>query len=289
MSLSDFLTLVNIGITLIVGFYLTHWFNVRDSRHRALKDFYINEVKSLSDEIGETFRKLKSGGMTGEQFVQWFNSIERRLEILDKDIRETFPIFSVSIYNPVFEAHRIISNSEDFNNNYRVEHHIYNAETSNLIVEHEEIIYKAIHNVVSSINECPKHGLIMSAWRWLKKEWFYFIKQEKSVKGYLWHWMKRVVYYGILFLLPLIIVLSLWTWFVELFKPEESELERRQVEAIEKCSFQTERLIQKVDSIDTDLKNIHKRMGSRSRLINTYVHTNCIPNIEINRDTVSHR
>lgn len=289
MSLSDFLTLVNIGITLIVGFYLTHWFSVRDSRHRALKDFYINEVKSLSDEIGGTFRKLKSGEITGEQFVQWFNSIERRLENLDKDIREAFPIFSVSIYNPVFRAHMVISNSEDFNNNYRVEHHNYDAETSNLIVEHEEIIYKAIHNVVSSINECPKRGLINSAWRWLNKEWFYFIKQEQSVMGYLWHWVKRILYYAIIFLLPIIIMFYLWAWLVKLFKPEESELERRQVEAIENYSIQTERLVQKIDSIDTDLKIIHERMGSRNRVINTYVHTNCIPNTDIERDTVGHR
>ena len=289
MSLSDFLTLVNIGITLIVGFYLTHWFSVRDSRHRALKDFYINEVKSLSDDIGETFRKLKSGEITGEQFVQWFNSIERRLENLDEDIMEAFPIFLVSIYNPVFEAHMAISNSEDFNNNYRVEHHIYDAETSNLIVEHEEIIYKAIHNVVSSINECPKRGLINSAWRWFKKEWFYFIKQKQSVRGYLWHWLKRIVYYAIIFILPIIIVINLWPFFVDLFKPEEYELERRQVEAIEKYSIQTERLIQKIDSVDTDLKAIHERMGLRNRVINTYVHTNCIPNTDIERDTASHR
>ena len=276
MSLSDFLTLVNIAITLIVGFYLTHWFSVRDSRHRALKDFYIDEVKSLSDEIGETFRKLKSGGITGEQFVQWFGLIERRLEILDKDIEEAFPIFSVSIYNPVFEAHRVISNSEDFNNFFRVEHHIYNAETSNLIVEHEELIYKAIHQTVSNINECPKRGLIESAWRWLNKEWNYFIKQEKSIKGYLWHWVKRIVYYAVIFILPLIVVLYFWTWLVERFKPEDSELERRQVEAIENYVVKTENLIQKMDSIDTDLRNIHEKMKPKNRVINTYVHTNCI-------------
>lgn len=276
MPLSDFLTLVNIAITLIVGFYLTHWFSVRDSRHRALKDFYIDEVKSLSDEIGETFRKLKSGGITGEQFVQWFGLIERRLEILDKDIEEAFPIFSVSIYNPVFEAHRVISNSEDFNNFFRVEHHIYNAETSNLIVEHEELIYKAIHQIVSNINECPKRGLIESAWRWLKKEWIYFIKQEKSIKGYLLHWVKRIVYYAVIFILPLIVVLYFWTWFVERFKPEDSELERRQVEAIENYVVKTDKLIQKMDSIDADLRNIHDKMKPKNRVVNTYVHTNCI-------------
>lgn len=276
MLLSDFLSLVNIGVTLVVGFYLTHWLSVRDSRHRALKDFYIDEVKSLSEEIGEIFKKLKSGGITGEQFVQWFNSIERRLDILDADIKIAFPVFCESLYDPVFEAHRIISNSDDFNNFFRTENHIYNAETTNLIVENEERIYKSIHSVVSNINECPKRGLFASGWRWLVKEWRFYIERNNNVRAYIWQWLKRLAYYVIIFILPMLMVYSFWRWTITQFAPEESELERRQVEAIELSVIKINDLNRKMDSLDEDLKNIHEKMKNNHGVINHYIHTKCI-------------
>ena len=47
MSFSDILTILEILISVVVGFYLAHWYSVRDTQHRAVKDYYINLLSTL--------------------------------------------------------------------------------------------------------------------------------------------------------------------------------------------------------------------------------------------------
>lgn len=42
MNFSDLLNIFELLLTFIVGFYLAHWYSVRDSQSRSIKDYYIN-------------------------------------------------------------------------------------------------------------------------------------------------------------------------------------------------------------------------------------------------------
>ena len=51
MSLSDFLAILDIIVTVLIGFVITHMVSVRDSRTRAIKDYYIQELAEIKRDI----------------------------------------------------------------------------------------------------------------------------------------------------------------------------------------------------------------------------------------------
>ena len=96
------------------------------------------------------------------------------------------------------------------------------------------------------------------------------------MKGYIWHWIKRFLYYSFIILMPVILFLAFVEWALSNYTQKESELERRQVEAVEESVNMLKELSQQLDSLDDDLKNIHDKMRTKKGVINTYIHTKCI-------------
>lgn len=92
MSFSDILTISEILISVVVGFYLAHWYSVRDTQHRAVKDYYINLLSNLQVECEYIFQGVLDSSISGAEMLSKIDDLDSALEGFDEDLRRALPI-----------------------------------------------------------------------------------------------------------------------------------------------------------------------------------------------------
>ena len=92
MSFSDILTILEILISVVVGFYLAHWYSVRDSQHRAVKDYYINLLSNLQANCEYIFHGVLDSSISGVELLSKIDDMDSALEGFDEDLRRALPI-----------------------------------------------------------------------------------------------------------------------------------------------------------------------------------------------------
>ena len=60
MTYSDLLSSISILTSIVFGFYITHWYSIRDSRTRVVKDYYIEQVKGIKGRVDKFFHRKYS-------------------------------------------------------------------------------------------------------------------------------------------------------------------------------------------------------------------------------------
>lgn len=92
MSFSDILTILEILISVVVGFYLAHWYSVRDTQHRAVKDYYINLLSYLQVNCEYIFHGVLDSSISGAELLSKIDDLDSALEGFDEDLRRALPI-----------------------------------------------------------------------------------------------------------------------------------------------------------------------------------------------------
>ena len=92
MSFSDILTILEILISVVVGFYLAHWYSVRDTQHRAVKDYYINLLSTLQVNCEYIFHGVLDSSISGAELLSKIDDLDSALEGFDEDLRRALPI-----------------------------------------------------------------------------------------------------------------------------------------------------------------------------------------------------
>ena len=92
MSFSDILTILEILISVVVGFYLAHWYSVRDTQHRVVKDYYINLLSNLQMDCESIFHRVLDSSISGAELLSKIDDLDSALEGFDEDLRRALPI-----------------------------------------------------------------------------------------------------------------------------------------------------------------------------------------------------
>lgn len=92
MSFSDILTILEILISVVVGFYLAHWYSVRDTQHRAVKDYYITMLSNLQADCESIFHGVLNSSISGAELLSAIDDLDSALEGFDEDLRRALPI-----------------------------------------------------------------------------------------------------------------------------------------------------------------------------------------------------
>lgn len=92
MSFSDILTILEILISVVVGFYLAHWYSVRDTQHRAVKDYYITMLSNLQADCEFIFHGVLNSSISGAELLSAIDDLDSALEGFDEDLRRALPI-----------------------------------------------------------------------------------------------------------------------------------------------------------------------------------------------------
>ena len=183
MSLSDFLAILEIVITVLIGFVITHMVSVRDSRTRAIKDYYIQELSSIKSEINEFYSNLYKGKLSARDIISWHSAIRNRVDSFDNSVRKTFRIYEGSIAKKLFYNHKYITNSDDFNANYNKAKISFSTSLKINLGVNEKQLYMLIERTLYDINNVRARDYIERKWLEFKSHYLYYRTTEKNTKG----------------------------------------------------------------------------------------------------------
>lgn len=249
MELSDFLAILDIVVTVVLGFVITHMVAVRDSRTRAIKDYYIQELASIKKDINAFYSKLLRGELEAKDIIGWYSTSRNRLSVFDTAIRKTFRIHEGKIAQKLFLNYKFITDSTDFNNNYNQGKVIFEASTKRAIGINEKQLYMLIERTLYDINNVRARDYIERKWLEFKSHYLYYrIDKSKSkidaclsiVKDWLCSHKTNILIIVLLFILLLVLLPNL----KQFIKKDGND------------SNLTEQIVQRLDSLNMTIKEL---------------------------------
>lgn len=182
MSLSDFLAILDIVVTVLIGFVITHMVSVRDSRTRAIKDYYIQELADIKKEINEFYSSLFKGELEAKNIIGWYSAIRNRIQNYDTAVRKTFRIFEGKVATKLFNNYKYITNTNEFNSNYNKGKIEFSAAAKNVIGKHQKQLYMLIERTLYDVNNVKARDYLERKWREFKSHYLYYRLNERKTQ-----------------------------------------------------------------------------------------------------------
>lgn len=260
MVLADFLAILDIIVTVLIGFVITHMVSVRDSRTRAIKDYYIQELADVKSEINDFYSRLYKGELGAQDIIGWYSAIRNRIDNFDKAVRKTFRIYEANIAQKVFYNYKFITNSTDFNVNYNKDKIKFKTATKIAIGKNQKQLYMLIERTLYDINNVRARDYIERKWLEFKSHYLYYrISGRKTKKSALFtislDWLNSHKSSIIALLILLGLMWGLYVKMEHLVKQEKDEVP------------QMEQLMERIDSLNVSIKRISDKIDEPSPVI----------------------
>lgn len=259
MILSDYLAILDIVVTVLIGFVITHIVSVRDSRTRAIKDYYIQELTGIKMELNDFYSRLFKGELTAREIIGWYSGIRNRIDNFDHAVRKTFTIYEANIAERLFFNYKNITNTSEFNTYYYRGKIEFKAHTKNDIGKNQKRLYVLIERTLYDINNVSGKDYISRKWQELKSHYFFYRISKKKSKGcacvnIFKDWLNahksNILVLGFVAVLTIVLLLSLKS----VVKDEED------------TTKQTE-LLQRLDSMNAVIKEISENSKVPSMVV----------------------
>lgn len=253
MELSDLLAILDIVVTVVIGFVITHMVSVRDSRTRAIKDYYIQELAAIKSEINNFYASLFKGELEAKEIIGWYSAIRNRIDSFDQAVRKTFTIYEGSIAKKLFLNYKYITNSNDFNTNYNQGKIKFRAATKIAIGKNEKQLYMLVERTLYDINNVRARDYIERKWLELKSHYLYYRTSERKSRNetclnILLDWLcthkSIIVFWAVL-------AIIVYFFFVNIGKVLKQDNDN---------SAQLE-LIERFDSLNSIVKDVSKKIA----------------------------
>lgn len=248
MVLSDFLAILDIVVTVLIGFVITHMFSVRDSRTRAIKDYYIQELASIKSEIDDFYSKLFKGELEAKDIIGWHSGVRNRVENYDNAVRKAFKIYEANIGQELFRNYKIITSKDDFNANFNKGKIVFKAPAKIAIGKNQKELYMLIERTLYDVNNVRPLDYLSRKRREFKSHYLYYRTTGKKTK---WEACWAIVKDWVLshkssFLFVAFIIALFYILFVNLGRFVEQE----------RIDTTHQELIERLDSLNAAVKEI---------------------------------
>lgn len=118
MTFSDFISAIGIITSIVFGFFITHWYSIKDSRTRTLKDYYIDQIKAIKGRTDAFFHQVAFGKSSAKKIVSWYNHISQDIDAIDNGMRKVLDIHMMPFGDRLSELYTEITRWEDYNDQY---------------------------------------------------------------------------------------------------------------------------------------------------------------------------
>lgn len=118
MEVADFLSIIGIIVSIVFGFFVTHFYSIKDARTRALKDYYIEQVKAIKIRIDEFFHAIAFGESSFKKTINWYDHLSIDIVGIDKGIRKSLDLQMVEFIDIIDGYYGEITKWEDFNDQF---------------------------------------------------------------------------------------------------------------------------------------------------------------------------
>jgi hypothetical protein len=209
MEISDIISIVEIIVTLILGYYISHWMAVKDQRTRSVKDYYIKSLCSMHDEVDDFFKQVLSGHMYGRTISDWYGNHEEKLMSFDEGVRMALPLRKKKLSDIINDIHSSITGSEFFNDHFYDESIIYTNQEKVRLIALKQSTESEFNEYIIQINNSRQKNFLETFIQNFRLE----NKYHREVKNARWPYLytcKNRILKG----LPLLIILCFIIWVI---------------------------------------------------------------------------
>lgn len=118
MTYSDLLSSISILTSIVFGFYITHWYSIRDSRTRVVKDYYIEQVKGIKGRVDKFFHQVAWGQKSARYIISWNKHIDLDIDSIDNGVRKVLDIHIASFGDLLATFYQEITMWDDYNTQF---------------------------------------------------------------------------------------------------------------------------------------------------------------------------
>ena len=118
MTYSDLLSSISILTSIVFGFYITHWYSIRDSRTRVVKDYYIEQVKGIKGRVDKFFHQVAWGKKSARYIISWNKHIDLDIDSIDNGVRKVLDIHIASFGDLLATFYQEITMWDDYNTQF---------------------------------------------------------------------------------------------------------------------------------------------------------------------------
>lgn len=155
LSSSDWIQIVNILVTISLGYWIGS--TVQDSlaNNRAVKDYFIEELKNIKSKYDEFLDDLKNSNLSSNQIKESLKMITLKIKKFEEFLHIEFKINSdILKYHNQFKYK--ITFSDEFNQSFNETKYNLNNDDLHLVYKHQKKILDLFTKTVICINKSQK-------------------------------------------------------------------------------------------------------------------------------------
>lgn len=177
MTIADILTFAGIVVSIVVGFFITHLNSVRDIRTRALKDYYIEQLKAIKGRVDKFYHQIAFGKSSFKKVVNWYEHIRLDITSIDKGIRQSLDLQIDEFGDILYNYYDEITGWEDFNNQYRNSHYHPTTECKEKLHRMKYEIDEFLNNYIQHVNQANNYPIWITQKNRINQSISYFRKK----------------------------------------------------------------------------------------------------------------
>ena len=175
MSFSDILALIEILVTILFGYYITHWVTVRDTRTRSVKDLYLTQLSDIKKQVDSFFHNLFDGELKGQTIAAWYGHQQNALTCFDEGLRMALPIRKERLEDIVNRIHETITGSDYFNDHFYNKKYILTKDEQAKMLDLKAKVDKSFNEYVVQINNSRQYY----HWETIKQNYLFDVEYFK--------------------------------------------------------------------------------------------------------------
>lgn len=150
---------VSIGVDLITGgiiaWVLATVVPKKMNDDRALKDFYIGELKTIKDEYNDLCKLIALGKSNSIMIKETFKQLSMRLSDIERSINGQLKA-SVDVNAFLTRTQILVTGTNEINDQYSCDNIVFLPSTRNRIFEGQDLFNKNMISAISSVNSANR-------------------------------------------------------------------------------------------------------------------------------------
>lgn len=274
MELSDFLNIVGIILTIIFGFIITHWNSVKDSQTRSIKNYYIDWIKQIQNEVDQILSQSICKKISSKEVVSWYDYYNCYIDDFDISVRKDLPIRIEKLFNKIDDIYYNLTMTEGFNADYDNSEFTLDTKSHIKIVQMKKDLDLLFSKYIGLINNVPPKSSIKIFWNAFKDDIRYYRTKKNICKSYF-HAIINVIFIyinrTILFIGIGYIILKLWCLYetsqqqnIVTINLLEKKIERNntKIDSLNIVVLKKERST--INQIETNTEYVNRKLDSLS-------------------------
>lgn len=153
LNTSDWIAVAGIFVNAMLGLILVVIVSSRLSNKRALKDYFINEIKDIRDGYRKFLNELFGSRYDFAKTNSWFQIMNMRLTDLERVLQENYNGLTLPVKELNQQLRDIVTGDDDFNNSFKKPSVTINQRLKLEIIKKHSEISTSLTKTIVKINK----------------------------------------------------------------------------------------------------------------------------------------